>query len=72
VPIVVDGRHEFENVVDAVANCSVPLDENVADENVWSYSCTGKGSAAVVTTSSPWLPMSFTPGMMVAVAVAIR
>lgn len=47
-----------------VINWALPLDDRLIEVKVWPYKVKGKGSARVVTVSSPWLPMSVVPGTM--------
>jgi hypothetical protein len=40
-------------VVSVVVNCALPLDDRLIEVKLWSYKVKGKGSATVVTVSSP-------------------
>ena len=50
---VVHGRHWLVKVVSVVINWALPLDDRLTEVKVWSYKVNGKGSATVVTVSSP-------------------
>ena len=50
---MVHGRHWLLKVVSVVTNCALPLDDRLMLVKVWSYKVNGKGSATVVTVSSP-------------------
>jgi hypothetical protein len=47
------GRHWLVKVVSVVVNCALPLDDRLMLVKLWSYKVNGKGSATVVTVSSP-------------------
>ena len=47
------GRQLFVKVVSVVVNCALPLDDRLMLVKLWSYKVKGKGSAMVVTVSSP-------------------
>src|SRR5580765_2338152 len=49
----VHGRHWLVKAVSVVVNCALPLDDRLTLVKVWPYKVKGKGSAMVVTVSSP-------------------
>jgi len=49
----VHGRQTFVKAVSVVVNWALPLDDRLIEVKVWSYKVKGKGSATVVTVSSP-------------------
>ena len=40
-------------VASVVMNCALPFDDRLIEVKVWPYKVNGKGSATVVTVSSP-------------------
>jgi hypothetical protein len=50
---VVHGRHWLVKPASVVVNWALPLDDRLIEVKVWPYKVKGKGSATVVTVSSP-------------------
>ena len=47
------GRHWLVKVASVVMYCVLPFDDRLIEVKVWPYNVKGKGSATVVTVSSP-------------------
>jgi hypothetical protein len=67
---VVSGRQVTPKLVKGLPKASMPLEPTVADEKVWSYNVTGKGSGMATPQSSQFMPMLLVPATNVPDPVA--